>query len=276
VRRTLVLGSRLAEATSGWLPGLVPPAGFVHVDLDARVFGAAYPQAPTLGVQADVGEVLDALLARAGRLVRRPTPRRTVAAPIAVPEAAPGTVHPAALMQAIQRVIVEGTDLPVFADASAAMFWGARHLTFDAPGRWFVEGHFGSMGAAGAAVVGAASGRGGPAAAICGDGALHMQDEISTAVRYGLRAIWLVLNDSGLGIVRAGMRANGRTLHDADYPPADFAAVARAKGADGVRVTSADELDAALRQALAADGPFVVDVVTDPSVAPPIGARAKR
>ena len=275
--RTLVLGSALGEATSGWHPGLVPPKGFIHVDLDTSVFGRAYPQAPTLAIQADVGAFLDALLARSGRLRRREAVPGRPASSAPVPAAgAAGTVHPAALMASLQRLIVESTTMPVFADASSAMFWGARHLVFDKPGRWFVEGRFGSMGSAGAAVVGAASGRGGAALAICGDGSMHMQDELNTAVRYGIPAIWVVLNDSGLGIVRAGMKATGRTLHDADYPPTDFAAVARAKGAEGVRVEAPEELDGALLAGVRARGPFVVDVVTDPEAAPPIGSRAKR
>jgi acetolactate synthase-1/2/3 large subunit len=277
VRRTLVLGSALGEATSGWHPGLAPPQGFIHVDLDPCVFGAAYPQVPTLGVQAEIGQFLDALLVHADKLACRERPRARRAPTVLAPaDDSPGCVHPAALMASIQRVFVEGSDMPVFADASSAMFWGARHLVFDQPGRWFVEGRFGSMGSAGAAVVGAASGRGGPAAAICGDGSMHMQDEINTAVRYGVHAIWIVLNDGGLGIVRSGMSANGWPLHDADFPATDFAAVARHKGANGVRVSGEQELDAALATAVEANGPFLVDVVTDPTAVPPIGARTKR
>jgi acetolactate synthase-1/2/3 large subunit len=277
LRRTLVLGSALGEATSGWHPGLVPPEGLIHVDLDPGVFGSAYPHVPTLGIQADIGEFLGALLARSDRLERRHVPlRQPPPSRLALAGDRSGTVHPGALMAAIQRVVVQGTDMPVFADASSAMFWGARHLVFDRPCRWFVEGRFGSMGSAGAAVVGAASGRRGPAAAISGDGSMHMQDEINTAVHYGIHAIWIVLNDGGLGIVRSGMRANGWPLHDADYPATDFAAVARNKGADGVRVTAEGELDGALAAAIEAKGPFLVDVVIDPSAGPPIGARTKR
>jgi acetolactate synthase I/II/III large subunit len=276
-QRVLVLGSALSEPTSGWLPGLVPPKGFVHVDLDSSVFGHAYPAAATVGVQADVGAVLDALLARADALVHRMGPEPSPRVRAAVSAAGePGTIHPTALMAAIQRTLVDTTDMPIFGDASSAMFHGTRHLVFETPGRWLVEGRVGAMGWAGAAVVGAASGRGGPAAAICGDGAMHMQDEIGTAVRYDIRAIWIVLNDAGLGIVRTGMRRTGRILHDADYPPADFAAVARAKGAEAARVTSLDGLDAALEAAMCAPGPFLVDVLIDRRAEPPIGARAKR
>ena len=275
VRRTLVLGSALGEATSGWDPALVPPEGFIHVDLNAGVFGRAYPQAPTLGVQGDTGQVLKALLTRSDRLVRR-KPRTRRRSPAEKVERKLGVVHPIDLMSAIQRILVDGSDMPIIADASSAMFWAVRHLSFPSPNRFFVEGHFGAMGQAGAVVVGAASGRGGSAAAICGDGSLHMQDEINTAVRYGIRAIWIVLNDGGLGIVRAGMRLNNRPLHDGDYPPTDFAAVARDKGAKGTRVKCARDLDAALQQAVEARDPFLVDVLIDPTAVPPIEARAKR
>jgi acetolactate synthase-1/2/3 large subunit len=269
----LVLGSGLGEATSGWRRELAPPGGFVHVDVDARVFGRSYPQVPTLGVQADVGDVLAALVARARELERRAPARGRGAAPVlcGVPDN-DRPVDPRALMAAIQRVVVDGTCMPVLADAASAMFWAAHHLVFAEPGRWFVENRFGAMGAAAAAVIGAA-GRGGRALAIVGDGALHMQDELNAAVGYGIGAIWVVLNDSGLGIVRTGMRLDGYREHDADYPPTDFAAVARAKGADGIRVERACELDAALERALDASGPFVVDVVIDPDVVAPIGAR---
>lgn len=276
VARTLVLGTGLGEASTGWIPELVPPGGFVHVDLDPSVFGRAYPQAATLGLQAGVAEVLDALLAR--RLVHRQPPRRTdkASAPAPAPSVKRGVVHPRMLMAAIQRIVVEGSAAHVFADASTAMFLAARHLRFAEPGRFHIEPHFGAMGMAGAAVVGAASAAGQPAVAICGDGSVHMQDEISTAVRYGLPAVWVVLNDDGLGIVRHGMRRNGNLVHDADYPSTDFAAVARAKGAQAARVTCARSLDRALRQALVADGPFLIDVVVDRSVAPPLGLRAAR
>ena len=274
----LILGSGGGEATSGWQPHLMPPGGCIHVDLDPGVFARAYPGTPALAVQADIGEVLTALLARGGGLVRRPfTPDRRSAAPLRlVPVRGPVEIHPAFVMDVIQRVVVAATDMPVLADAASAMFWGARHLTFAQPGRWLVENRFGAMGAAAAAVVGAAQGRRGPALAIVGDGAMHMQDEISTAVRYGVPAVWIVLNDSGMGIVRTGMLRNGWTDHDADYPPADFAAVARAKGAEGVRVTREEDLEAALRYALALGRPVVVDVVIDQTVQPPIGARARR
>jgi acetolactate synthase-1/2/3 large subunit len=275
-RFMLVLGTGLGEASSGWDERLVPPGGLVHVDIDPRVPGRAFPGVPTLAVQSGIGEFLDAVLAHVVVLVRHalvPMPER---AQVGLEPAAVGTVHPVELMRAIQREIVDATAMPVLADASASFFWAARHVRFRTPSRWAIEGRFGSMGFAGAAVVGAASASNGPALAICGDGSMHMQDELATAVRYGIHAIWVVMNDSGLGIVRHGMKLRGRKLHDADYPPANFAEVAAAKGAEAARVTSAQELDQALREAVAHGGPFLIDVVIDRDVVPPILARTHR
>lgn len=272
--RTLVLGTAMGEATSRWMPELVPLKGFIHVDHAAHVLGRAYPHVPTLDVHADIGEVLDALLARADRLLHRPPaaapPARGRLTFVAADER---QIHPATLMGAIQRVIVDATEIPIVADAASSMFWGARHLVFREPGRWFVENRFGAMGNASGAVLGTAIANHGTAVAIVGDGALHMQDEINTAVRYGIKAVWIVLNDSGLGIVRNGMKADGMHVHDGDFPETDFAAVAVAKGARGLRVTREADLDDALLQAIEADGPFVIDVVIDPDAVAPIGAR---
>lgn len=268
--RVLVLGTGLGAATSsGWRPELVPADGLIHCDLDRSVFCRAYPAAPTVKVQADVGALLDAILARSDRLVRREVhaPPEAPRSLTLVPDRG-GFVHPAALMAAIQRVIVDGTDVPVLADPSSCMFWAARHLVFDQPGRWFVENRVGAVGSGAAAVVGAAVAVGGPAFVITGDHGLLMHNEINAAVHYGVHAIWCVVNNSGMAIVRDGMKADGMDDHDADFPTTDFAAFARAQGADGIRVSREEQLDAALQMALAADGPFVIDVMVNDAPAP--------
>jgi acetolactate synthase I/II/III large subunit len=275
-QRTLVLGTGLGAATSGWSSRLVPARGFIHVDVDSGVFGRAYPDAETLGVQADVGELLDAILAGAHRLVRRePTGRRSAPPRLALVAVDGTPVHPAALMAAIQRVVIDGTTIPVLADPASAMFWAAHHLVFDEPTRWFVENRVGALGSGAAAVLGAAHATRGPALVIVGDHGLQMHNEINTAVRYGIPAIWLVLNDAGMGIVRAGMQADGWDEHDADFPATNFAAIAEAQGAAGIRVTSEGQLDAALVFAIACGGPCVIDVAIDPSARPPIATRTR-
>ena len=100
-----------------------------------------------------------------------------------------------------------------------------------------------------------------------------MTSEISTAVQYNAKAVWVVLNDAGYGMCRDGHRALGLTGEEVDIPRADFVMIARAVGADGRVVENESQLDAAFDLAMAADGPFVLDVRIDPSEASPLLQR---
>ncbi|HXZ84343.1 MAG TPA: thiamine pyrophosphate-binding protein, partial [Myxococcota bacterium] len=194
--RILVLGSRLGEFTSFWDPDLVPRGGFVHVDLDPNVPDAAFPGSTALAVRAEIGAFLRALL---GRLETRP-PRAAVAARPAPPRAlrSLGPVRPSALLEALQRNVVERCDAIVFTEAGNAFAWGSHGLRFPAP-RYRTSTGWGSMGHASCGVIGAAKARCGPAVALVGDGAMLMQSEVSTAVQYEIPAAWIVLNDSCYG-----------------------------------------------------------------------------
>ncbi len=276
----LVLGTRLGETTSYWEPEFVPARSFVHVDVDPEVPGSAYPHAATYAVHSDVKTFLDGLL-RAWP-ARGPVPT-TESAPPAPPRSgfraretpeAPspscvlrrdGPVRPAVLMDAVQRLVVDASDALVMTEAGNAFIWGNNLLRFDEPGRYRVSLAFGSMGHVTAGVVGAALASGRKAVAIVGDGSMLMNSEVSTAVQHRARAVWIVFNDAGYGIVEQGMRAQGFRPTDTSIPRADFAMIARGMGADGVRVEHEAELDAALTAAMEAEGPFVVDVRIDAS-----------
>ncbi len=264
-RWVLVLGTRLGEATSFWDDDLTPSEGFVHVDLDPSVPGTAYPDTETLGIQADVSLFLTALLAR---LPHKPpnsvsTYTRFWEEPVLMRVKGREPVRPQVLMQAIQRHVVQRSDVPVLAESGNSFAWCNHYLRFTTPGRYRASTLFGSMGQAASGVVGAALGRGGRAVAVVGDGSMLMNSEVSTAVQYRVPAIWIVLNDAGYGVCRDGNRALGLTAEGLDFPQVDFSAFARAMGADGVRVRTEDEVDPAIRRAMAATGPFIVDVDID-------------
>ena len=264
--RALVLGTRLGESTSFWDERLVPPKGFIHVDIDPTVPGAAYPNAPTLAVQADIGLFLNQLLdVLPPDGCKRPSPvselRLAVKGP-AEPMRRP--VRAWALFDAIQRHVVDGSDAIVLAECGNAFAWSNHTLVFRTPGRYRVSVGYGAMGHMTAGVVGAALGRRGKAVAIVGDGAMLMNNEISTAVQTGAQAVWIVMNDHGYSMVEHGMRAQGLEPVGTSIPEVDFATLARALGASGATVESELELDSALRTAMTARVPFVVDVRTDP------------
>lgn len=265
-RWVLVLGTRLGEATSFWDRDLTPSEGFIHVDLDPEVPGTAFPDVPTRGIQADVGCFLASLLDHIPEGPPKIIPAsytRRWDEPFTMQIKGREPVRPQVLMQAIQRVVVQESDALVLSECGNSFAWANHYLRFSSAGRYRVSTLFGSMGHAATGVVGAAIARDDKAVAILGDGSMLMNSEVSTAVQYQASAVWIVLNDAGYGMCRDGHRALGLTDEQVDIPQVDFAALARSMGADGIRVTTEDEVEPALRQAMAAPGPFVVDVRID-------------
>ncbi len=280
--RILVLGTKLGEATSFWDQDMVPPEGFIHVDVDPDVPGTAYPDSPTIGVQAEIGHFLKALLEHFPKTTGRPDQTtsslpvawpRTSGEPIPLPVKDHQPVRPQVLMNAIQRRVVQATDATVLAECGNSFAWCNHYLRFATAGRYRVSTLFGSMGHAAAGVVGAALARRGKAVAVVGDGSMLMNSELSTAAEYQAGAVWIVLNDGGYGMCRDGHSALGLTGEGVNFRQVDFASIARAVGAQGTTVDTEDQLDAALDEAMTADGPFVVDVRIDASEASPLLKR---
>jgi acetolactate synthase-1/2/3 large subunit len=271
-RRLLVLGSRIGEPTSFWDRRFVAPHGFVHVDVDPAVPGVAFPGAPTLAVVGDVGATLRAVLADlqpAGPGAPAELPRPRIER---VELRWDGPVRPEALMDAVQDWVVDRSGATVLAECGNSFLWTTHRLRFAGPHRYRTSTGVGAMGHAAAGVVGAALASGRRAVAIVGDGALLMTNEINTAVKYGAPAVWVVLNDGRYGMCAQGMDALGLTA-DAEIPQVDFASFARAQGARATRVDHEGQLDSALAEAMAADGPFVVDVRIDPRCPAPASLR---
>jgi acetolactate synthase-1/2/3 large subunit len=104
-----------------------------------------------------------------------------------------------------------------------------------------------------------------PVVALVGDGGLSMTlADLETAVREHAKVIVLVFDNERYGTIRMHQEARPSGSTPAtDLGPLDFAAVARACGARGVRVDTDDAFEAALRAALAADRPSVLQLVLD-------------
>jgi acetolactate synthase-1/2/3 large subunit len=100
-----------------------------------------------------------------------------------------------------------------------------------------------------------------PCLAIAGDGGFTMTAHaLATAVQQGAPAMFLVMNDSALMWSR---ERNGETPYAAELSPVDFVMLARAFGADGIRVEDAAGLAKAVGIACRSAKPFVIDVATD-------------
>jgi acetolactate synthase-1/2/3 large subunit len=105
-----------------------------------------------------------------------------------------------------------------------------------------------------------------PVVAVTGDGGMMMSlSELSTAARLGLRMTVVVVNDAALSLIDIKQQRQQRPPLGVRYPETDFASAARSLGCAGWRVGRDDALAPAIEEALAFDGPAVVDVTADPS-----------
>ncbi|MCZ4124482.1 pyruvate dehydrogenase [Streptomyces sp. H39-S7] len=174
-------------------------------------------------------------------------------------------IHPEYVASVLDE---EAADDAVFTvDTGMCNVWAARYLTPN--GRRRVIGSFthGSMANAMPQAIGAQFlDRRRQVVALSGDGGFSMlMGDFLTLVQHDLPVKIVLFNNSSLGMVElemlvAGLPASGTSNHNPD-----FAAVARACGAYGVRVEKPKELRAALRGAFKHKGPALVDVVTDPN-----------
>jgi benzoylformate decarboxylase len=100
---------------------------------------------------------------------------------------------------------------------------------------------------------------------LIGDGAaMYCIQAIWTAAQRGLPITFVVMNNSGYGAMRAFSQImQAHRPPGIDLPGLDFVALARGLGCPRKRVTEVERLDPALGEALAANGPALVDVVVD-------------
>jgi acetolactate synthase-1/2/3 large subunit len=272
----LVLGCRLNEPASyGYaIPG--PGQRWIHVDLAPRTDARAGLPAPELAIRADARAFIRTALVRlrSGVLeaslvdVRRAaneTDRADWEAASSVggtPWDGPG-VHPGWIVNTLRRILPD--DAVLCTDAGNFAGWIARGFRFRRPGT-FLGPTSGAMGYGLPAAIGAALvHRDRVVVSVSGDGGFAMtMAELETAVREGLRVIALVFDNERYGTIRMHQDREDRQAIATDLGPVDFAAIARACGARGVRVESDAGFESALRQALAtADRPTVIQLALD-------------
>jgi pyruvate dehydrogenase (quinone) len=173
-------------------------------------------------------------------------------------------IRPEALAAAVDA---HAADDAIFtSDTGMATVWLSRFVTMRGTRRLVGSYNLGSMANAMPHALGAqALDRGRQVIAFCGDGGLTMLlGDLLTAVAYDLPVTFVVFDNGRLGMVKleqeqGGLPEFGTILHNPD-----LAAVARAMGLAGVRVTDPHEIDGAVRDALATPGPVLLDVLTNP------------
>lgn len=186
-------------------------------------------------------------------------------------------VLPQRLIKDIQASLPE--DTLYFVDIGNNWAWSTHYLEISHPRSFFTGLGFASMGYAAAASIGgkfAAPER--PVVAIVGDGGFLMNgQEVACAVNYNRPVIWIILNDSGYGMIDHGRKMRGiKNGFATRFNKVDFVKMAQALGAEGIALSKPGELTSSLMDNVIASGrPTVIDVEIDENEAPPIQSRIK-
>jgi acetolactate synthase-1/2/3 large subunit len=257
----------LSTVMSEWAPN----AKIIHIDVDpaeisknrAAHIGIAGEAAPVLAGLADAYQALP----EPHDAARRAAWVDQIAAwkrqhPYLVDTDA-SVIQPQQVVQSIYR-ITRG-DAIVVTDVGQHQMWAAQHYLFDRPRRRITSGGLGTMGFGLPAALGAQVALPDElVVVISGDGSFEMTlQELSTAQMYGLPVKVVILNNGYLGMVRQWQELfwEGRYAGSSfeGFQPS-FEGIARAYGVHAATVRDPAEMDDAIAEAFAADGPALVDV----------------
>ena len=271
----LAVGASLNMWTTRHGALLDPEAQVIQVDVEPAGIGLHRPvEVGVVGDAALVAMALDrALTDRGHRAARWRT--EEVAARLTdgrwanvgfTDAAAPGGVDPRALSIALNDLLPR--ERTVVVDSGHFMGWPAMYLEVpDAAGFVFCQA-FQSVGLGLGAALGAAVAR--PdrlTVAAVGDGGLLMSlGELETAVRHGLPLLVVVYNDAAYGAEVHHFRPTGHAVDLVQFDDVDFAALARAAGAEGATVRDIADLAAVQDWLARRDRPLVVDAKVSPDV----------
>jgi len=159
-------------------------------------------------------------------------------------------------------------DAMFFADTGTACIWLARHIKGGKNRRIFGSFSWASMASAAPNAFGAQLAfPGRQTIALCGDGGFTMLGlgDLLTLVQRKARVVQIILNNESLDFVNIEQQEAGMVPFGVDFKNPNFARVAEAIGAKGIRLEDPGDVKDALAEALAyKDGPVVVDAVVDP------------
>ncbi|WP_415483633.1 biosynthetic-type acetolactate synthase large subunit [Acetobacter papayae] len=272
----IALGSRFDDRVTGRVNAFSPGSFKIHVDIDPSQINKIVRVDE--GIVGDVGAVIDMMIEEWER-----TPAATHEADLAAwwaqiegwraidclrftqDGADDAVIKPQQAISRIYELAREtGRDTYVSTEVGQHQMWAAQFFRFDNPNRWLTSGGLGTMGYGLPAAVGAQIAH--PDALvmdIAGEASTLMNiQELGTIAQYRLPVKIFIINNHYMGMVRQWQELLHGSRYSESYSDAlpDFVKLAESFHGRGLRVTRLDELDNTIREALAHDGPVMVDI----------------
>ena len=259
----IAIGVRFDDRATGKIAEFCPRAKIIHVDIDASEIGKL--TRPFLGVEADAGACIAALLPLIDSQTRRSWRERMDYLRTNFPLAMPGAddlTEPYGIIRHTAALV--GDEAIVTSDVGQHQMWVAQAFPFARPRQWLTSGGLGTMGFGLPAAIGAAlTEPDRPVVCFTGDGSLLMNiQELGTAAEEGVNIKLILLNNGHLGLVRQQQQLfyGGRYHASRFHAEPDFAAIARGFGIQAIDLDGARDPLAELACGLREPGPCLVNV----------------
>jgi acetolactate synthase-1/2/3 large subunit len=265
----VAIGARFDDRITGKLSEFAPHAKFVHIDVDPAEISKNVPaHIPIVGDARNILPRLTAeyraLAADAARLdewwsrIRVWQERH----PLAYRDSEDSEIKPQYMIKALYEATAG--DAIVTSDVGQHQMWAAQYFDFAKPRRWINSGGLGTMGFGLPAAMGAKVGcPDETVVCIAGDGSVQMNmQELATCSQEGIAIKVFIMNNGYLGMVRQWQEL----FWDKRYSQVDmgqwpdFVKVAEAYGATGIRLRDKHTLVSDMQEAIATEGPVLVDV----------------
>jgi acetolactate synthase-1/2/3 large subunit len=263
------IGARFDDRITGKLSEFAPRAKFIHIDVDPAEISKNVPaHIPIVG---DAKNILPRLTAEyraqptessrlEGWWSRIETWRERH--PLGYEDSKDSEIKPQYMIEALYEAT--GGDAVVTSDVGQHQMWAAQYYHFSQPRQWINSGGLGTMGFGLPAAMGAKVGR--PeetVVCIAGDGSVQMNmQELATCAQDGIAIKVFIMNNGYLGMVRQWQELFWAKRYShvemGQYP--DYVKLAEAYGATGMRFEDKSTLVSDMKEAIATEGPVLVDV----------------
>ena len=265
----VAIGSRFDDRITGKISEFAPRAKFVHIDIDPAEISKNVPaHIPIVG---DSKRILPKLTAEYRALGAdrarmdewwQELRRWQEEWPLKFEGSKDGDIPPQRMIQALYSVT--GGEAILTSDVGQHQMWTAQHFHFAKPRKWINSGGLGTMGFGLPSAIGAKVAKPDElVVCVAGDGSLVMTcQELATAVEHDVDVKVFIMNNGYLGMVRQWQEL----FWDKRYSSVDMGSspdwvkLADAFGARGMRVDQDADVEDAMREAIAHEGPVVLDV----------------